>query len=138
MTVLINYLYNHCQGDPILKAVCNNLHGAIREFRLTSAQAASVAIVAQHCMVLDPSTFRDHRPLRAMLLSTPVISAAHGTLGPRASQQSQKRRAAPSSLFNALPPPLTSSPQTHPVKVQSHSTRPRCKLLRLAEIHNIV
>ncbi len=21
MTVMINYLYNHCQGDPVLKAV---------------------------------------------------------------------------------------------------------------------
>ncbi len=27
MTVLINYLYNHCQADPILKAVFNHLHG---------------------------------------------------------------------------------------------------------------
>ena len=30
--------------DPVLKAVCNHLHGAIRESRQTSAQAASVAL----------------------------------------------------------------------------------------------
>ncbi len=29
MTVLINYLYNHCQADPVLRAVCYHLHGAI-------------------------------------------------------------------------------------------------------------
>ncbi len=44
MTVLINYLYNHCQADPVLKAVCNHLHEAIPESRMTSSQAASVAI----------------------------------------------------------------------------------------------
>ncbi len=31
MAVMINYLYNHYQADPVLKAVCNHLHGAIRE-----------------------------------------------------------------------------------------------------------
>ncbi len=29
MTVLSNYLYNHCQADPVLKAVCNHLYVAI-------------------------------------------------------------------------------------------------------------
>ncbi len=29
MPVLINYLYNHCQSDPVLNAVCNAVHGAI-------------------------------------------------------------------------------------------------------------
>ena len=29
MTVLISYLYNHCQADLVLKSVCNHLHGAI-------------------------------------------------------------------------------------------------------------
>ncbi len=43
MTVMINYLYNHCQADPVLKVVCN--------------QAASVAIAAQCCMILDASAF---------------------------------------------------------------------------------
>ncbi len=59
MTVMINYLYNHCQADPVLKAVCNSLHGAIRESCLTSAQAASVAIASQRRMTLDASAFRD-------------------------------------------------------------------------------
>ncbi len=62
MTVLINYLYNHCQDDPVLKAVCNHLHGAIRESRQTSAQVASVAIATQRRMILDASVFRDCRP----------------------------------------------------------------------------
>ncbi len=57
MAVLINCLYNHCQADPVLKAVCNHLHGAIRESRLTSAQAASVAIAAQRSIILDASAF---------------------------------------------------------------------------------
>ncbi len=57
MTVLINYLYNHCQGDPVLKAVCNHLHGAIRESRQASAQAALVAIAAQRHLILDASAF---------------------------------------------------------------------------------
>ena len=73
MTVLIIYLYNHCQADPVLKAVCNHLHGAIRESCQTSAEAASVAFAAQCCMILDASTFRDCRPLRATLLSTPFF-----------------------------------------------------------------
>ncbi len=30
-TVLTNCLYNHCQVDPVLKAVCNHLHGDIQE-----------------------------------------------------------------------------------------------------------
>ncbi len=29
MTVMINYLYNHCQGDPVLKAVCNHWATAV-------------------------------------------------------------------------------------------------------------
>ncbi len=58
MMVMINYLYDHCQADPVLKAVCNHLHGAIRESRQTSAQAASVAIAAQRRMILNASTFR--------------------------------------------------------------------------------
>ncbi len=57
MTVMINYLYNHCQADPVLKAVCSHLYGAIRESRLTSSQVASVAIAAQRCMILDASAF---------------------------------------------------------------------------------
>ena len=44
---MTNYLYNKCQDDPILKAGCTNLAAAIRESLLTSAQAASVAIMAQ-------------------------------------------------------------------------------------------
>ncbi len=63
MTVMINYLHNHCHGDPVLKAVCNHLHGAIRESRMTSSQAASMAIVAQCRLILDASTFRDWWPL---------------------------------------------------------------------------
>ncbi len=76
MTVMINYLYNHCQGDPVLKAVCNHLHGAIQEFCVTSSQAASVAIAAQRRMILDASAFRDCRPLRATLLSTPFVGSS--------------------------------------------------------------
>ncbi len=76
MTVLINYLYDHCQGDPVLKAVCNHLHGAIRESHQTSAQAASVAIAAQGHMILDASLFRDCTPLRATLLSTPFVGSS--------------------------------------------------------------
>ncbi len=76
MTVMINYLYNHCQDDPVLKAVCNHLHGAIRESRMTSSQAASVAIAAQRRMILDASAFRDCRPLRATLLSTPFVGSS--------------------------------------------------------------
>ncbi len=57
MTVMINYLYNHFQADPVLKAVCNHLHGAIRESCQTSAQGALVAIAAQCRMMLDASTF---------------------------------------------------------------------------------
>ena len=117
MAVMINFLYNHCQDDPVLKAVCNHLHGAIRESRMTSAQAASVAIAAQRRMILDASAFRDCRPLRATLLSTPFVGSslfggqfqssvekltqvkqlassgsrvAQGISGPRATQQSQK------------------------------------------------
>ena len=74
MTVMISYLYNHCQADPVLKTVCNHLYGAIRESRLTSAQAASVATAAQCHMILDASTFHDCKPLRATLLSTPFVS----------------------------------------------------------------
>ncbi len=59
MTVMINYLYNHCHVDPVIKTVCNHLHGAIRESHQTSAQAASVAIAAQCRMILDASTFWD-------------------------------------------------------------------------------
>ncbi len=76
MTVMINYLYNHCQADPALKAVCNHLHGAIRESCQTSAQAASVAIAAQCRMILDASTFRDCQPLKATLLSTPFVGSS--------------------------------------------------------------
>ncbi len=76
MTVLINYLYNYCQGGPVLKAVCNHLHRAIRESPLTSAQVASVAIAAQRCMILNASTFRDCKPLRATLLSTPFVGSS--------------------------------------------------------------
>ncbi len=82
MIVLINYLYSHCQDDPVFKAVCNHLHGAIRESRQTasvasaSAQAASVAIAAQRRMILDASAFRDCRPLRAILLSTPFVGSS--------------------------------------------------------------
>ena len=47
MMVMINYLYNHCQADPALKAVCNHLHGASRESRQTSAKAALVAIARE-------------------------------------------------------------------------------------------
>ncbi len=63
MTAVINYLYNHCQADPVLKAVCNHLHVAIRESRQPSASAASVAIVAQRRMILDAFAFQDCRPL---------------------------------------------------------------------------
>ncbi len=55
--VMVNYLYNHRQADPVLKAVCNHLHGAIRESCQTSAQAASVAIAVQCHMILDASCF---------------------------------------------------------------------------------
>ncbi len=71
MAVLINYLYNLCQADPILKAVCNHLHGAIQESCLTSGQAASVGIAAQRRMILDASAFRDCRPLRTTLCPPP-------------------------------------------------------------------
>ena len=47
-----DHLYNHCQDDFVLKAVWNNLPGAIRESRLTSAQAACVAIAPQHLRCL--------------------------------------------------------------------------------------
>ncbi len=73
MMVMINYLCNHCQADPVLKAVCNHLHGAIRESRQTSAQAALVAIAAQCHMILDASAFWVCRSLRATLLSTPFV-----------------------------------------------------------------
>ncbi len=76
MMVMINYLYNHCQSDPVLKAVCNHLHGAIQESRVTSSQGASVAIAAQRRMILDASSFRDCRPLRATLLSTPFVGSS--------------------------------------------------------------
>ncbi len=76
MTVLINYLYNYCQADPVLKAVCNYLHGAIRESRLISAQAASVGIVAQRRMILDASAFQDCQPLKASILSTPFVGSS--------------------------------------------------------------
>ncbi len=69
------YLYNYCQADPVLKAVCNHLHGAIRDSRQTSASAASVAIVVQHCMILNASVFRDCQPLRASLLATPFVGS---------------------------------------------------------------
>ena len=62
MTVLVNYLYNHCQADPVLKAVCNHLHGAIWESRQTSAQAASVAIAPQCRMILHASPL-GHSPV---------------------------------------------------------------------------
>ncbi len=137
MTVLINYMYNHCQGDPVLKAVCNYLHGAIQESRLTSAQGASVAIAAQCRMILDASAFQDCQPLRATLLSTPFVGSslfggqfqslfeeatrsqekltqvrqlrAKGTSGSRATQQSHKHRAAPPP---PLPPPTAQSVQS--------------------------
>ncbi len=76
MTVLINYLYNHCQGDPVLKALCNHLHGAIQESLQTSAQAASVAIAAERRMILNASAFQDCRPLKATLLSTPFVGSS--------------------------------------------------------------
>ena len=76
VTVMINYLYSHCQTDPVLKAVCNHLHGAIRESRQTSAQAASVAIASQRHMILDASAFQDCRPLRATLLFTPFVGSS--------------------------------------------------------------
>ncbi len=76
MTVMINYLYNHCQADPVLKALCNHLHGAIRESRMTSSQAALVAVVAQRRMILNASTFRDCQPLWATLLSTPFVGSS--------------------------------------------------------------
>ena len=68
-------LYNNCLDDPVLKAVCNNLHVAIRESCLTLAQVASVAIAAQHHLVLDASTF-DCWPLRATLLSIPFVGTS--------------------------------------------------------------
>ncbi len=135
---MINNLYNHCQKDPNLKAVCNHLQGAIRESRLTSAQAALVVIAALHCMILDALPFRDCWPLRATLLSTPFVDSslfggqfqssveeatrsqeklsqvrrlasassrsAQGTSGSRATQQSQKHRAAPPPLLLPLQP----------------------------------
>ena len=76
MMVMISYLYNHCQADPVLKAVCNHLHGAIRESHQTSAQGASVAIAAQRCMILDAPTFRDCRPFRVTLQSTPFVGSS--------------------------------------------------------------
>ena len=77
MTVMINYLYNHCQADPVLKAVCNHLHGAIRESCQISAQAALVAIAAHPCMILHASPFRDCWPLSATLLSIPFVGSSH-------------------------------------------------------------
>ena len=76
MMVMINYLYNHYQADPVLNAVCNHLHGAIRESCQTSAQATSVTIAAQRCMILAASAFRDCRPLRATLMSTPFVGSS--------------------------------------------------------------
>ncbi len=76
MTVIINYLFNKCQDCPVLKAVCCNLHRAIRESHLTLAHAASVAVVAQRHMVLDVFAFHDCRPLRATLLSTPFVGTS--------------------------------------------------------------
>ncbi len=46
---------------------------------MTSAQVASVAIAAQrrmNGMILDASAFRDSRPLRATLLSTPFVGSS--------------------------------------------------------------
>ncbi len=76
MMVMINYLHNHCQADPVLIAVCNHLHGAIQESHQTSAQAASGAIAAECRMILDASAFQDCRPLRATLLSTPLVGSS--------------------------------------------------------------
>ncbi len=42
--VFIDSLFNKCQGDPAVKAVCSFLHGVIRESHHTSAWAASVAV----------------------------------------------------------------------------------------------
>ncbi len=56
--------------------MCNHLHWAIRESRLTSAQMALVAIAAQHRMILDTSAYQDCMPLRATLLSTPFVGSS--------------------------------------------------------------
>ena len=73
MKVLSQYLHSKCRGDPVLSAVSSRLHSAVQESRQTSAQGASVAIAAQHRMVLDASPFRDSRTLRSMLLATPYV-----------------------------------------------------------------
>ncbi len=59
--VLINYLFNKCQGDLLLKAVCTSLHGATHVY-----------------MDVDAFTYRDCQPLWAMLLSTPVGASLFG------------------------------------------------------------
>ncbi len=69
-TVLINYLFGKCKGDPILEAVCTFLHGAIQESHPSSAWAASMTVAAQFRMVLNNSTFQDCLPLQATLLCT--------------------------------------------------------------------
>ncbi len=55
--VFIKYIFNKCQGDPILKLACTFLAGAIQEPHQTLAQVTSVVVVAQRRMILDASTF---------------------------------------------------------------------------------
>ncbi len=52
------------------------MHSAIRESDQTSAQVASVTVVAQCHIVLDSSAFPNCWPLRAMLQSTPFVGTS--------------------------------------------------------------
>ncbi len=62
-----------CKGDSILGALSSKLHSAAQESCQTSAQGVSVAIVAQHRMVLDACPFQNSRTFRSMLLATPYV-----------------------------------------------------------------
>ncbi len=56
-TLLSRCLHGKCGQDPVLEAVCKELHSAIQESRQTSARGASVSIATQRRLVVDASAF---------------------------------------------------------------------------------
>ncbi len=75
-TLFSKYLYSKCCQHPVLETVICRLHGAIQESCQTLACCASVAIAAQHCLVVDASAFLHCRDLKSSLLATPFIGSS--------------------------------------------------------------
>ena len=108
------YLHSKSGQEPVLEAVLCKLHDAIREPHQTSAHSASVAVVAQRHLVVDPLAYQDCRNLWSSLLAIvasslslppslppsplPLSLSLSLSQAPKAPQQSQERLSPPLCL----------------------------------------